>query len=296
MQCAIDSSIRHVLLHYHIFKNAGSTLDAILERNFGPALAFLHTRDPNSVLTVSDVLSFLESHKSIRAISSHHLRPPEPGNDAFVFIGVLILRDPIDRLGSMYAYYRASDNDDPLARAAKEAGMTAFLQTLVDEYPNIANNSQVVYLASSGRYTRPPMTADLHKAVEMFSREAVVITTEMFDRSLVAAEYYLRPTFGNLDFSYVSQNVSPGRASSLEGRLAEIKRACGEKLFQTLLDMNKLDLQLVEAANTEIERRFHLVPNSDKRLESFKQRCRAVTQPAASAIPAHMVSSSSTAM
>src|SRR5579864_1030609 len=179
MQHSIDSSIRHVLLHYHIFKNAGSTLDAILERNFGPSLAFLHTRDPNSVLTVSDVLSFLESHKSIRAISSHHLRPPEPGNDAFVFVGVLILRNPIDRLGSMYAYYRASDNDDPLARVAKQAGMTAFLQRLVNEYPNIANNSQVVYLASSGRYTRPPRQADLDKAVDMLNRQSLVMTTEM---------------------------------------------------------------------------------------------------------------------
>src|SRR5579864_1630780 len=200
MQHSIDSSIRHVLLHYHIFKNAGSTLDAILERNFGPALAFLHTRDPNSVLTIADVLNFVQNHKSVRAISSHHLRPPAPDDDAFVFLGLFILRNPIDRLGSMYAYHRASaQSEDPLARIAKQAGIAAFLRTLVDEFPNVVNNSQVVFLANSGRYTRPPTMADLHKAVEMLSREALVMTTDMFDRSLVTAEYYLRPTFGNLD-------------------------------------------------------------------------------------------------
>jgi hypothetical protein len=29
--------MRHVVIHYHIFKNAGSTVDSILERNFDPS-------------------------------------------------------------------------------------------------------------------------------------------------------------------------------------------------------------------------------------------------------------------
>ncbi len=273
MQHIIGSSIRHILLHYHIFKNAGSTLDSVLQRNFGPALAFLHTDDPNSVLTTSDVMNFLQGHASVRALSSHHLRPPAPANDAFVFLGMLPLRNPIDRLGSMYAYYRVLPGGDVLAAIAKQSGLRGFLDTLVNEYPQVSNNPQVAFLANSGRYTRPPDERDLEKAVEMLRREAVVITTDLFDRALVAAEYYLRPSFGPLDLTYTAQNVSPGRHKDLEMRLREIENACGPRLFETLMEFNRLDLELLDAAAMEIDRRFRLIPNSGQMLEGFIQRC-----------------------
>ncbi len=41
-----DQPRRRVILHYHIFKNAGSTIDFILARNFGHRLGFYEGLEP----------------------------------------------------------------------------------------------------------------------------------------------------------------------------------------------------------------------------------------------------------
>jgi hypothetical protein len=52
--------VRHVILHYHIFKNAGSTVRSILEQNFGPRFASVESEHPDDVVSHDALLRFLE--------------------------------------------------------------------------------------------------------------------------------------------------------------------------------------------------------------------------------------------
>ena len=260
-QHTVDTRVRHVILHYHIFKNAGTTLDSILENNFGAGFAQLHGRRHDSTVTNKDLVDFLLAYPEIRAVSSHHLRLPKPESEAFVFFDTVFLRHPLDRLRSIYDFYRrAEDKGDPLAAHARRMDLARFMELLLIRYPHLVNDSQVNCLARGGQYTRPPSRTDLEKARRIITDAAIPGTIEMLDDSLKAAGYYLHPAFGRLKLEYSPQNVSPDRAENLDVRLQRMKQACGPEIYQELLEMNALDLELLEFASIEIRGRRDRIP------------------------------------
>ena len=64
---------RVVILHGHMFKNAGSTFDWALNKNFGKA--FIDHRDDAALLKGGGAYlsDFLNSNPEVKAFSSHHL-------------------------------------------------------------------------------------------------------------------------------------------------------------------------------------------------------------------------------
>ena len=84
-----------------------------------------------------------------------------------------------------------------------------------------------------------------------------------FDKSALAAEYLLRPTFPELQFHYVRQNADPGGYSSPEREKEEFRRHVGDSIYGQLVRMNELDTELVACARTEVMRRWSLLPNKD---------------------------------
>src|SRR5580698_765711 len=101
---------RFVIVHYHIFKNGGSTVESILEREFAHAFATLHGPDASSTLDGADLETFLDRHPQIQAVSSHHLRYPKPSIRHMVVFDCCFLRHPLDRIDSMYWFLREADS------------------------------------------------------------------------------------------------------------------------------------------------------------------------------------------
>jgi hypothetical protein len=264
---------RHVILHYHIFKNAGSTLAATLERNFGPTFASWDGNEFNAQISGAELLRFLREQEHILALTSHHLRPPKPAADGFVFHDVLVFRHPVDRIRSMYDFYRdALPTDDPLTTEAKRLDARAFFDLLIAEYPHLVTSSQVNYTANQGG--KIPDEADCERACVIARAAAVVGVTDQFDTCMATAEHRLRELFAGLDLSYVSENVTRGRRKSLPERLREFEKQCGPKLYQALLALNALDFKLVDAARDESAARFRQVPACEAYLRQFKDRVR----------------------
>ncbi len=269
-----EDSRRQVILHYHIFKNAGTTVESILKNNFRARFARFDSDDYNSTVSNEALLEFLAVHSEVVAITSHHLRPPKPVDDHFVFHDILFLRHPVARLWSTYEFYRRSDLEtDPLAGAAKTRSAQEFFQLLTEDYPYHANNAQVNLLANAGG--RLPIESDLPRAAEAIRQATVVGVAELFDESAVSAEYSLSRTFKGLDFSYVAQNVSGGPPLSMDVQLERLQRHCGTEVFDRIMRLNQLDLALIEIACSEVSRRFHLVPDRARRLKILRSRCAA---------------------
>ena len=77
----MKESKKPVCLHFHIFKNAGTTLDWILDKNFSENhLTLDDLEDRGARLQWDDVLKFLEKNPDVKAFSSHQLRFPIPEN------------------------------------------------------------------------------------------------------------------------------------------------------------------------------------------------------------------------
>ncbi len=158
--------MRFLILHYHIFKNAGTTVENLLQKSFPHSFARFEGDGRDAQLSATEVLAFVREHPELQAISSHHLRYPRPSAPGFVFFDLLFLRDPIDRLGSIYTFFQQGAlSDDPLNRLAHESDLRGFFSELLDKHPHIANNPQVNMLAGDGAYTRPPGPADLARGV-----------------------------------------------------------------------------------------------------------------------------------
>ncbi|MBZ5591251.1 MAG: hypothetical protein LAP39_03380 [Acidobacteriia bacterium] len=272
------SPARFVVLHYHIFKNAGSTVEYALQRTFGNRFATLHGPDANAILSSGDVAPFLLNHPKIVAISSHHLKYPKPVAPGIIVFDLCMLREPLDRLWSMYQHFRRADPVDDLSRKAQEMDARSFFDFLLENHPHLVNDVQVNVLANGAAYTRPPDSVDLAAALKVAREMSAIGVVDLFDESLVAAEYFLCPAFPGIRLEYVKQNVSPPR-----GPEERFREAVGDCIYQQLSKMNQLDAELVSWATGEVRRRFDLAPNALERLAAFRERCeelRAATEPA----------------
>jgi hypothetical protein len=282
-------SNRFVLVHYHIFKNAGSTLEYALERTFGNQFVTLHGPQPDSLLNASDVTAFLAEHPEVVALSSHHLKYPKPEAPGFVFFDMCFLRDPLQRLRSVYQYLRRVESVDDLHRSAREMNLAEFLGLLIRDHPQIVNDVQVNMLVNGGAYTRPPSRTDLKQALEFLRNISVAGVVDLFDQSLVAAEYFLRPAFPNLQFQYVKKNVTPTDGDT-EVFAESFEEQLGPELYGHLQQLNELDNELLAYAKEEVLRRFALVPDREERLADFANRC-AVLQSVHEALQAEIPAS-----
>jgi hypothetical protein len=268
--CVVEAArMRFLLLHYHIFKNAGSTVEYILHRAFGERFVTLHGPQADSLLTASDVLRFLAGNSDVLAISSHHLKYPRPAACDLVVFDLCFLRDPLERLRSMYQYMRRVEAFDELGKMAATLDFRGFTRELVSTHPHMINDVQVVLLAMGGAYTRPPCRADLEVALHVLREMAIPGVLDVFDETLVAAEYFLRPAFPELQFQYVKQNVAPVAA----GTGPDLREELGDELYAQVAALNRLDDDLVARARDEVLRRYDMVPDREGRRADFNRRC-----------------------
>jgi hypothetical protein len=272
---------RHVMVHFHMFKNGGSTIEAILEREFRGRYATAHGSHASSSLDDQDIAAFLGTHLNVAALSSHHLRYPLPSIRRTVLFDCCFLRHPLDRLQSVYSYLRKEPpelgREDPILVLSQSMGPREFMVRLIEESPHFVSNAQTLLIATGGAFTRPLDDTDLSRAKEVLRQMALPGLVAMFDESLVAAEHFLGPAFPRLRLHYVAQNVTrPSR------NLEELKIIWGNDIYQELSRLNCLDLELCRYAEDEIRRRFSLVPKSEERLMEFRARCSGLRMQVAS--------------
>ncbi len=265
--------MRYIVVHYHIFKNGGSTIESILEREFAGRYATLHGPDAGSTLDAGHLIEFLADRPRIEAVASHHLRYPKPVLRNAVFFDCCFLRNPLDRLQSLHAYLRRAAAEDDLSRSAKRENLRTFTTRLLEHSPHVISDVQVTHLARAGAFTRPAAEFDLERASDVLREMAMPGVVDMFDESLVASEYFLKPAFPELRLEYVPQNVSKSLDELGEEPERKSREAWGDELHEELTRLNQMDLELVRRARAEILRRLSLVPRAARRLEEFRGRC-----------------------
>lgn len=281
---------RFVILHYHIFKNAGSTIDYALARNFGDGFVEFHGVHDDAALSADDVHPLVSSDLSIQAVTSHHLRYPKPAMRGIHFIDVCFIRHPLDRIRSLYHYGRKQDPGTWLGGLALQYDEAGFVAHLADHAPHAINDVQVNFLVNGGFYARPPGAADRDEACALVERVCALGVVDQFDASMVAIEHYLRPMFPSLSMEYVRQNVSTPQPHAGETGSDAIATACrhawGDALYARVFALNEQDLRLYAKAREEVMRRFSLVPDRHARLDEFRERCARLAEAGAPPIEA----------
>jgi hypothetical protein len=259
-----NGATRCVLLHYHFFKNAGTTIEEILAQSFGH-FARLDNADPDRPISNAELLEFLERDPRIEAVSSHHIHYPMPRAKGFLFFDICVLRDPLERVRSMYDYFREKSFPGySLSDLANRTGPGEFLAELVERAPFHVNDVQVNLLAN-GEWDHPPQEDDLERATRRMRTASFLGVVDRFAESLVAAEYALRPVFPTLDCAQPAANVSPRPRPPLE-------EICDPSIYRKLRELNRLDTELLERARAEAMRRFEATPDAEERLRRLEKR------------------------
>lgn len=261
---------RQVIVHYHIFKNAGSTIDHILEKNFKDAWVTFDGEQAHSRIQPQEMESFIRNHPDVVAVSSHNAVLPVPEMPDIAIAPIFFLRHPLDRVRSIYDFERHQGlTSGPVSRGAEHAAKLNFdeyIQWRFDFTKNgVTHNHHTAWLLHNPRFNRFEIQqADYEHALQMLDTLPFFGLVERFDDSLNLLSAYLNSLGIKIKLEYQIKNSSKHHMKPLDERIATLRNSIGDITWAKLEARNQWDLKLYEVAQERFEARL------DQLKEQFK--------------------------
>lgn len=248
-QPKLDNKI--IVAHYHLFKNAGTSIDLILGSNFGDRWQKIEFPKNLPRSNSNLVQNWLVTNPDILAFSSHTAMFPLPTIANLSLIPIVFLRHPIARLWSVYKFERKHKKIiNQSIKLAHKYDFAGYLNHRLDNLKNRACRNFQTY-RFSWLNTQPDLS-ELEQAMSGLDSLQVVGIVEEFNLSMrnyerAIAQYY--PTF---KFKPVHKNVTSQRHLSLEEKLEQIGANLDQITYERLLEANQDDLKLYEVAREKL--------------------------------------------
>lgn len=230
-----------VLVHFHIFKNAGTSVDSALAGHFGDAWSPFEGAHAHDIQTSEQLADFLKARPHVHAVSSHLARPPLPHANAFP---IAFLRNPLLRAKSVYEFTK-KDESQPFRKGALGT-FSDYLKWVVrgDTGSVVVRNYQVVHLSrasfcADGILHSEATAENLLEAVQLVSSWPVIGIVERYAESIRAFENEYRKHFPGLRLGVTHENRS-GSVNTIPDIVNEV----GTKLVQEFYSVNRLDFAL----------------------------------------------------
>ncbi|WP_158218053.1 sulfotransferase family 2 domain-containing protein [Marinibacterium profundimaris] len=194
---------RTVVLHYHLFKNAGTSLDQILRRNFGPRWV---TREfPMSEDNSAELAEWIRSEPGAVAFSTHTAMGPVPRIEGVNIVSVMLLRDPVARIRSAYRFERKQDADTWGAELAKQHDLEGYVRARLERVNDRqCRNFQTHRLASMV----PGDAPELDRARAGLRQLSVVGLVEAFEDAVSDLAGAIRPAYPDFEWKTVRANTT----------------------------------------------------------------------------------------
>jgi hypothetical protein len=247
--------MRNIIVHYHIFKNAGTTIDSILQQSFPDLWVPFDLSSPGASINQVELEGFIRANPKVKVFSSHQARLPAPVSANFRVYPLVFLRHPIDRIASIYHYLRRLPDSEarPAINFAKSHNMADFVRwRLGTAHGAVIRNFQTVYLSGETREVRLSVASPDHLVAAYSQLVALPFfgLVEAFDASISRMSDFLFPAFGPINTQHSVLNANHLRPNTLEERLDQIQIELGEGLYSQILDANSYDLALYRDAES----------------------------------------------
>lgn len=244
-----DKALRPLLLHYHIFKNAGTSVDRMLRANFGERW-LEHEFTGGTIKDRNERFrEFLAQRTELDAFSSHTAMLPVPVLPGRKVFPVIFVRHPLLRLRSAYQFERRQDAETKGALLAKSTDLAGYLTALLDD-PKMrqARNFQGFRFAAG---TPGPAAHEARRARETLAALPFVGLVEAYDESVERLGQLVRPLFPDFRAMALHENAtSADRAATVADKLDALRGEIGPALFDRLVAENALDLELFERVSS----------------------------------------------
>lgn len=240
-----------IVAHYHLFKNAGTSVDAILAKNFGSNWSKIEfdkiDRQSNSQL----VQNWLSNHQLISAFSSHTALFPLPTIANISLIPIVFLRHPIARLWSVYKFERKHRKIlNESIKLAQEHDFAGYLNYQLDQTQNRSCRNFQTYRLS---WLNPQQNlTELQQALHGLDSLPIVGIVEEFDLSMKRYQKAIAQYYPSFEVKSVHKNITSQPNLSLAEKLDLIRSNLDRATYQRLLDSNCDDLKLYQAAKRKL--------------------------------------------
>ncbi|MEO5753703.1 MAG: hypothetical protein ABIR38_03250 [Chthoniobacterales bacterium] len=246
-----------LLIHYHIFKNAGSSFEWALQEAFGHDYRSFDSPTPRGFISGDDLAEFALRHPSVRAIASHQAAPPSPAIPEREVVTSILIRDPIARIRSIYAFERSQQAGTPGALKAKELSFRGYVEWRLQTAPDMLCNFQVHFCTRTAeKQTGAPNRERLEKAISNLDATSIVGTVARYDEWIALAERILASSFPGLSLPSVRRNATARTALPEVAILEQLVSELGEDTAQFLIKNNELDMCLHQVADALLTRRL----------------------------------------
>ncbi len=246
-----------ILIHYHIFKNAGTSFEWALEQAFGRGYRSFDSDSPRGYISHRDLVDFSKRHLGISAISSHQAAPPAPTIRGREVVTSILIRDPIARIRSIYSFERSQQASTPGAIKAKDLSFKEYVEWRLETSPAMLCNFQVHFCTRN--VTNPagfPNRERLDEAIRNLDTISIVGTVARYNDWIALAQNVLAASFPNLTLPSAHRNVTAGGSLSEAVIFDQLKSELGDGTARYLLENNELDMCLHQVADALLTRRL----------------------------------------
>jgi hypothetical protein len=244
---------RKIILHYHLFKNAGTSVDHSLKANFRE---HWHAQEGKaSGWPSAEVTDYLLAHTNIKVLSSHTALLPVPVIEGTNIYPVIFIRHPIDRVRSIYDFERKQTDVTEGSKMAKITDLCGFVEwRLQRKGDRSLRNFQTHRFAAAVTPQAAPKLSEEERALLAIDALPFIGIVEQYDRSLARLQAWLKPTFEGIELQPTKANVTQRSDQSLDERLAALRAELGPTLYKALIDANQSDLNLYRAVVAQAAR------------------------------------------
>lgn len=233
---------RFVIVHYHLFKNAGSSVDRALRTGSGGRWRSIEAANGESRLLPDQLRAAIHQDPETRVFSSHtaQIAPQDLGEDLHV-LPVVFVRHPIDRVRSAYDFERRQGAETLGSRTARAHDFPTYVDFFLKHRGSRSfRNFHGVRLAPAGQ---PRDAAEHARARDAIDRLPFVGVVEHFAASIARLQTLIRAHDPHFVLGVAHENAGT-REGSLDERLAQIRHDLGAALYEELWSANEADLAL----------------------------------------------------
>ncbi len=236
---------RDVIVHYHLFKNGGSSIERMLRSSFGHQFQSFDKDQSSGRIPAIELQHYLQNNTEIRAVSSHQLLPPLIGGE-FRVLPVIFLRHPLLRVRSAYLF----EWQKQLGLNTPKGSFSDYIQSKFDKsFSSVIADFQVSRLSHTD-YDNPRQAMKSHdvqpleRAQNLLDSLPFFGLVERFSDSLTWMRSIACGRFPELEITEYKENVLQCDSGSTVERLDAIRTEIGDSLYFELCHRNQRDLQL----------------------------------------------------
>lgn len=236
--------MRKVLFHYHLFKNAGTSLDETLKLNF-KGDQWVTKEFPNHLQkNRQQVQEWISEASKAVCFSSHTAYFPVPELPGTKVLPIIFFRHPLDRIVSAYNFERKQQAKTFGAVLAKHTNLRGYIEArLALGMDRQCRNFHTDRFASM---YPPNISNQLERAKLAIAQLPFVGSVSHYSHSLINLEEYLKSEgFDQIKLTAFEKNQSQ-QPMSIDHKMALLQEEVGPECYQQLLEANEDDLSLYE--------------------------------------------------